>query len=155
MFIWITACTTFTYTINARRPCAAIPSIRKARRSWMKMDLLSLCGVVSRKFMHIYGRTYQGNGKSMRKGHKEREEKSEFYSFQIHEKKRNGVSLLMLRFFFHADHDPKTALQYSNSKGSGKKTRPQWRNRNCQKSSSLIRYNRTEATALRSMCGTA
>ena len=100
MFIWITACTAFTYTIYARRPCAAIPSIRKARREWMKMNLLSLCGVVSRKFMHILGRTYQGKGKSMRKGHKEGEVKSVFDSFQIHEKKRNDVSLLMLRFYF-------------------------------------------------------
>ena len=55
-------------------------------------------GVASRKFMDE--RVKGKDGKGMPKRHKEGEEKSAFYSFQIHEKKRNGASLLILRFFF-------------------------------------------------------
>ena len=55
-------------------------------------------GVASRKFMDERGKGKDGKG--MPKRHKEGEETSGFYSFQIHEKKRNGASLLMFRFFF-------------------------------------------------------
>jgi len=46
-------------------------------------------GVVSRKFMdeHVKGK----DSKSKRKRHKEGKEKSAFYAFQIHEKKRNAL----------------------------------------------------------------
>ena len=49
-------------------------------------------GVASRKFMdeHVKGE----DSRSKRKRHKEGKEKSAFYAFQIHEKKRNGTFLL-------------------------------------------------------------
>ena len=58
-------------------------------------------GIASRKFMdkHVKGK----DSKRKRKKHEEGNEKSAFYSFQIHEKKRNGASLLVLRFF-HTEH---------------------------------------------------
>ena len=54
-------------------------------------------GVASRKFMdeHVKGNDTKGK----RKRHKEGKEKSAFYAFQIHEKKRDGASLFVLQPF--------------------------------------------------------
>ena len=58
-------------------------------------------GVASRKFMDGYVKGK--GGKSQRKRHKEKE-KSAFYAFQIHEKKRNGASFSSFFFFFLFSH---------------------------------------------------
>lgn len=54
-------------------------------------------GVASRKFMDEHAKDVHGKeSRSRRKGHKEGKEKDTFYSFHIHEKKRNGSSPLLL-----------------------------------------------------------
>jgi len=53
-------------------------------------------GVASRKFMDEYAKGIQGKeSRSKRKRHKEGKEKDAFYAFQVHEKKRNGLSLFL------------------------------------------------------------
>lgn len=59
-------------------------------------------GVASRKFMDE--RVKDQESRSKRKRHKEGKEKSAFYAFQIHEKKRNGASLLLFSSLFHTEH---------------------------------------------------
>jgi ribosomal RNA-processing protein 7 len=55
-------------------------------------------GVASRKFMDEYAKGIQGKeSKGRRKRHKEGKEKAAFYAFQIHEKKRNGAWLYLIR----------------------------------------------------------
>ena len=52
-------------------------------------------GVASRKFTDEHAKSVHGKGsRSKRKRHKEGKEKSAFYAFQVHEKKRNGAYLI-------------------------------------------------------------
>jgi len=87
-------------------------------------------GIASQKFMDEYAKGKDRDSKSKRERRKEGKEKSAFYAFQIHEKKRNGTCLLFDSLFVHPfytlstpyDSFTRTQKKMGGRQGCGGKT---------------------------------